>query len=169
MTISHTNDTATTPKYDAPQCHRFKIGHSVSIFPLLIWTTGLRWSRYALIDDRVTVVQCYEEPPIENSYKRFSPRELYSVQVSERASCLFYFSSPFHFLAGCLRLSKEILLSHEKVWLRGFWEFRVGVCVGELTLSEVKIPFSHLCRTIAIFPYDESDFKQRSLHSMSKN
>ena len=52
---------------------------------------------------------------MESFDKRYKPRELYSVEVSEVASCLFYFSSPFHFLAGYLRLSKEILLSHEKV------------------------------------------------------
>ena len=97
--------------------------------------------------------------------KRYKPLELYSVQVSELVFCPFYFSSPFHFLAGDLRLSKKIYLSQEEA---DFRDFSVDVCVGELTLSEVKIPFSHLCRTIAIFPYDESDFKQRSLHSRSK-
>ena len=37
----------------------------------------------------------------------YSPQELYSVQVFEMAFSPFYFSSPFHFLAGCLRLSKK--------------------------------------------------------------
>ena len=50
--------------------------------------------------------------------KIYQPLELYSVQVSEMVFCPFYFSSPFHFLAGDLRLSKKILLSQEEADFR---------------------------------------------------